>query len=147
MLVAFLPQVRRHFLAVGNDDRHQLGGEQPRDRGLESILRQRTQVRGLRRADELDAERMDEIHVPDLPDGRFQRSFPGQDARPALTTRDPLEPETLLVVLDHALEAHLPHGTVFVHRGAAVQVENKRWMPVASVAVATWSRKVFSLNI
>jgi hypothetical protein len=31
-----------------------------------------------------------------------------------------------VVVLEHALEAHLPHGEVVVHRGAGAQVENRR---------------------
>src|SRR2546423_1090604 len=52
-----------------------------------------------------------------------------------------------MVVLEHVLEAHLPHGARFVHLGAGAQVENTRWMPIASVAVATFSRKAFSLNI
>ena len=83
-------------------------------------------MRGLRRADELDAKRMDEIHVPDLPDGRFQRRFANQDTAPALAARDPFEPETLVIVLEHALEAHLSHGAIFVHRAAGTQVENAR---------------------
>ena len=83
-------------------------------------------MRGLCRADELDTKRMDEIHVPDLPDGRFQRRLADQDAVPALTARNPLESETLVVVFEHALEAHLPHGAVVVHRGAGAQVENRR---------------------
>ena len=90
MPVALLEQVVGHHFAVGDDDRRQLPGEEPLDRLAQRVLGQSAQVRGLRRTDDLQAEGMDEIHVADLADGRFELGLAGQHAVPTLTTGEPI---------------------------------------------------------
>src|SRR5439155_1272275 len=98
-------------------------------------------------ADELHAEGMDEIHVPDLADGRLERRLSGQNAASSLAAGEPHEPEAIMIVGEQALDADLANGAALGHRDSPVQEENRRWMPGASAAVATCSRNFFSLNI
>ena len=67
---------------------------------VELVLRQAAQVRDLRRAQDLDAERMDEIHVADLADRRLQRRLAGQHAVAALAAGDPVQAEPVAVVVE-----------------------------------------------
>ena len=94
----FAARMGRHGFAVGDDDRDQLQREQPLDRGFELAFRQGAEISELRRAQDLDAERMDEIHVADLADGRPQLRLAGQHAVSALAPGDPVESEPRLVV-------------------------------------------------
>ena len=110
VLVALVGEVLRDLLAVGDDDRDELGREQAVDRALQLVLRQAAQVGDLRRAQDLDAERMDEVHVPDLADGRLQRGLAGQHAVAALAAAEPVQAQPLAVVVEEALDADLAHA-------------------------------------
>ena len=66
---------RLGHLAVGDDDRHQFEREQALNRRAAIGPAAGRAGMRVRRAQDLDAERMDEIHAPDLPDGGLQRGF------------------------------------------------------------------------
>ena len=110
----------------------------------------------LRRAQDLDAERMDEIHVADLADGRLQRRLAGQHAVAALASGDPVESEPRLVVVEDPFDADLPHhaGSPVMPRSAprhrrrdgahaagSHRSKTSR-TPAASVGLARLSRKL-----
>ena len=64
--------------------------------------RQRLQVRDLRRAEQLHAERVDEVHVADLADRRLERRLAGEHAVAAVAAGDPAELQPVLVVGERA---------------------------------------------
>ena len=113
--VTLVEQVRWNFLAIGDDDCRQLGREQPLDRCAQRLFGQAAQVARFGGTDQLDAKRMDEIHMPDLTDGRLQRGFSGQHAIAALTTGKPGQAKTIVIVLEQTLDADLPDGAAVAH--------------------------------
>src|SRR6266567_1832761 len=147
MPVAFFEQMIRHFFAVGDDDRSQLAGEQPADRIAQRVLGQSAEERGFGRADDLDAERVDEIHVADLADGGLELGLTGQHAVPALTTGEPAEPQSRLIFREDLFDADLPHRDPVVHDGGPCQLENRRCRLEESVAEASSSLNERSLNM
>src|SRR2546429_720691 len=147
MPVALVEQMIRHLFAVGDDDRRQLPGEQPADRLAQRVFGQPAQVRGLGGADDLNAEWMDEIHVADLADGRFELGLAGQHAVPTLTTGEPVEPQSRLIFREELFDADLPHRDAVVHDGGPCQLEKRRCRLEESIALASSSLNERSLNM
>jgi hypothetical protein len=59
---------------------------------------------------------MDEIHVPDLTDGRLQRRFAREHAIATLAAGKPGQAKSIVIVLEQSLDADLPDGAAVIHR-------------------------------
>ena len=69
---------------------------------------------------------MDEIHVPDLADGRLERGLAGQHAVATLPADEPTQSQALLIVVVQLVDADLAHCADFAH---------ERRLPVGEQAV------------
>src|SRR6185437_15970581 len=110
VLLAARNEMRRHRLAVADDDCGELAREQPVDRMPELVFGERIEPRRLGGTDDLHAKRVDQVHVPDLADRRAQRALADQHAVAAAPARDPDEAEALPVVLDQRADGELAHA-------------------------------------
>jgi hypothetical protein len=127
----------RNLFAVGDDDGCELAGEEPSDRLAQCRRGQTAQVRGFRRTYDLNAERVDEIHVPDLADGGLQLHLAGEHAVAPLAAGEPVEPQPRLVFRVELLDADLAYRNTVVHDGEVSQVANSRCRPAASLVAAS----------